>query len=146
MTEFADGGELFETLSQQGALSQKQAKRYSWETLQAISYLHRHRIGHRDISLENVLIKEGSVRLMDFGMAVRSHDIGGSPLRYFHPAGKDFYRAPECYVPRVDFVDVVVPVGAALGTVVSATVRVGVGRLMQGSVGGRRQSRAYMWR
>jgi len=123
VTEYADGGELFKTLSLQRMLPLGQAKRYSWELLQAISYLHRHRIGHRDVSLENVVIKVGAVRLMDFGMAVRSHTAQGASLRYFHPTGKDFYRAPECYVPQEDFVDVLVPAGAAPGTVVSAEVQ-----------------------
>jgi len=47
--------------------------------------------------------------LMDFGMAVRSHSASGTPLRYFRAVGKDFYRAPECYVPRVTETSVDVP-------------------------------------
>jgi len=122
VTEFAEGGELFEEVAQQGPLSHSKAKRYAWEMLQAIGYLHRHCIGHRDVSLENVLIKDGSLRLMDFGMAVHSHDATGTALRYFRAVGKDFYRAPECYVPQADFVNVVVPPGAEPSCVISTKV------------------------
>mmetsp|Transcript_99137 Transcript_99137/g.286055 ORF Transcript_99137/g.286055 Transcript_99137/m.286055 type:complete len:417 (+) Transcript_99137:53-1303(+) len=122
VTDFADGGELFEEVSRQGPLPHGKAKRYTWEILQAIGYLHHHNIGHRDVSLENVLLKDGGVRLMDFGMAVQSRSVCGTPLRYFRAVGKDFYRAPECYVPRADFVDALVPADAAPGSVVTAKV------------------------
>jgi len=123
VTEFADGGELLDEVTQQGPLPQAKARRYMWELMQAVGYLHRHRVGHRDVSLENVLVKEGSLRLMDFGMAVSSHASCGTPLRYFRAVGKDLYRAPECYVPRADDVEAVVPTDGRPGAVV--TVRVG---------------------
>merc|ERR1719204_2865268 len=117
VTEFCEGGELFEEVSRRGCLAEAQAKRYSWEILQAVSYLHRHRIGHRDLSLENILLKGDSVRVMDFGMAVQSHLPCGTEQRYFSAVGKDFYRAPECYVPQTEFVSVVAPPDAAPGGV-----------------------------
>lgn len=122
VTEFAEGGELFAEVSQQGSLREAQAQTYAWQLLQAVTFLHRHGIGHRDISLENVLLKDGNVRLMDFGMAVRSRTASGTPLRYFRSVGKDFYRAPECYVPVSSEVTVTVPTGAAPGDVVTTTV------------------------
>jgi len=98
VTELADGGELFEVAAA-GPIPESGLRRYMQQLLQAVAYLHRHHIGHRDISLENVLIKGGDVRLMDFGMAVRSHSSTGVPLRFFRAVGKDYYRAPEVYVP-----------------------------------------------
>jgi len=89
---------------------------------QACEYLHRHSIGHRDISLENVLLKDGDIRLMDFGMAVRSHSADGTPLRFFREVGKTFYRPPECYVPTREEVEVVVPMGSRPGDVIMAKV------------------------
>lgn len=118
--EFADGGELFD-VAVAGRASEEQTRLYMWQLLQAVSYLHKHSIGHRDVSLENVLLKGNEVRLMDFGMAVQSHSMSGTPLRYFRPAGKDFYRAPECYVPRSEAVCVEVPDFALPGEVVMAT-------------------------
>lgn len=52
-------------------------------------YLHAHDIGHRDISLENVLLKNGVTRLMDFGMAAQTRRRCGTRLRYFRAVGKD---------------------------------------------------------
>jgi len=117
VTEFADGGELFHLVASSG-LGGDRVRRYSWELLRAVGYLHRHQIGHRDISLENALIKDDSVKLMDFGVAVRSHTTSGVPLRYFRAAGKNFYRAPECYVPLTVETRVVAPVDSQAGDIV----------------------------
>jgi len=123
VTEFAEGGELFDEVSRRGPLPEAEAKRYFWQLLQATSYLHRHGIGHRDISLENVLLKDGAVRLMDFGMAVRTHSLSGTPLRYFRAVGKDFYRAPECYVPAQATVQVNAPTASSSSDVALVEVR-----------------------
>merc|ERR1719478_72580 len=77
---------------------------------------------------------------MDFGHAVHSHSASGTALRYFRPAGKNFYRAPECYVPVTADVRVCAPVDSNPGDVVM--VRSDAGflcevRLPQDSVEGR---------
>merc|ERR1712188_267703 len=99
-------------------IDEDKACRYSWELLQATEYLHRHQIGHRDISLENTLIKNDSVKLMDFGLSVRSHSASGLPLRYFRAAGKNFYRAPECYIPLTKETSIISPADCHPGDVV----------------------------
>jgi serine/threonine protein kinase len=119
LTEFADGGELFDVAAG-GGLGEKKVQGYIWQILQGVDYLHRHQIGHRDISLENVLLKDEVVRLMDYGMAVRSHSSSGVPLRYFRQVGKDFYRAPECYVPTREEVSVTAPPSSSPGAIVMA--------------------------
>jgi len=121
VTEFAEGGELFDVAAA-GGLSEARVQEYMWQMLQAVEYLHRHYIGHRDISLENVLLKDDTVRLMDYGMAVRSHSNSGTPLRYFREVGKAFYRGPECYVPIRDDVPVTAPPCSSPGDVVMARV------------------------
>jgi len=121
VTEFAEGGELFDVAAS-GNIGENQIKEYAWQMLQACDYLHRHYIGHRDISLENVLLKDGNVRLMDFGMAVYSHSSSGTPLRFFREVGKSFYRSPECYVPQCDEVAVTAPLESQPGDVIMAKV------------------------
>lgn len=109
VTELAEGGDLLAEVQRRGTLPVQRATTLIWQLLQAVAYLHKQQIAHRDISLENVLLKRGEVRLMDFGAAVNSQNVEGMPLRYFRAVGKDFYRAPECYVPLTPIVEVVAP-------------------------------------
>jgi serine/threonine protein kinase len=112
VTEFADGGELFKVAASGDILSETRIRTYTHQLLQGLEYLHRHNIGHRDVSLENALLKNGVVKLMDFGVAVCTHSPAGVPLRYFCMTGKDFYRAPELYVPKVGQVNAIAPSGS----------------------------------
>eukprot|EP00443_Scrippsiella_acuminata_P056376 CAMPEP_0115546350 /NCGR_PEP_ID=MMETSP0271-20121206/93084_1 /TAXON_ID=71861 /ORGANISM="Scrippsiella trochoidea, Strain CCMP3099" /LENGTH=510 /DNA_ID=CAMNT_0002979745 /DNA_START=24 /DNA_END=1553 /DNA_ORIENTATION=- len=68
--------------------------RLMWQMLAGIAYMHHHRFCHRDIKLQNYVIKEPSsspvLQLVDFGMAVRfqkGHDITGvvGTLKYMSP-------------------------------------------------------------
>lgn len=125
VTEYAEGGELFLLAADQGsALEEETIKRYTRQLLQAVTYLHAHYIGHRDLSLENVLLKDGRICLVDFGMAVQSHSSMGQELRYFCRVGKDRYRAPECYVPSGGNCEVLIPANfsGVTGDVVSLPV------------------------
>jgi len=128
--EHADGGDLFNVVEAmngrgKGQDTLKQFQVWMWQLLQAVAYLHRHGVGHRDISVENVLLRSGSVRLMDFGQSVQTHSPGGEPFRYFCPVGKPYYRGPECHVPAKDAVEVVAPQGSRPGEVVFTGTAVG---------------------
>lgn len=114
VTEFAEGGELFGLAAASSRISELQIRTYAWQLLQAVKYLHTHHIGHRDISLENVLLKDGAVRLMDFGMAALLRPRPGAEmLRYCRAVGKGAFRAPECYVPAgVESLAVRAPAGS----------------------------------
>jgi len=112
VSELAEGGELFDVASKE-SLTEARVQSYMWQLLHACDYLHDHNISHRDISLENLLLKDGSVKLMDFGMAVRSCTVSGSSLRYFRGVGKDSCRAPEAYVPASATVKAFVPFSLA---------------------------------
>lgn len=61
------------------------------EVLQALSYLHRHHIIHRDLKPDNILVTaEGSVKVMDFGLAADHSMAADKKL-----AGTVTYMAPE---------------------------------------------------
>jgi len=96
--EFGDGGDLF-GVAIQGSIPEATVRRYAGQLLEAVAYLHKHHIGHRDVSLENVVLKNGNVKLIDFAMSVRSHSRFGVPIRFFRAVGKESTRAPEVYVP-----------------------------------------------
>lgn len=62
------------------------------ELLQALEYLHRHRITHRDLKPDNVLVAEGRVRVLDFGLSTND---GSQAFEDDQIAGTLGYIAPE---------------------------------------------------
>ncbi|KAH3686408.1 hypothetical protein WICPIJ_002587 [Wickerhamomyces pijperi] len=68
-------------------------KRFMLQLVKGTAYCHSHRILHRDLKPQNLLIdKEGNLKLADFGLA-RGF---GVPLRaYTHEVVTLWYRAPE---------------------------------------------------
>ncbi len=68
-------------------------KSFSFQLLKGIAYCHSHRVLHRDLKPQNLLIdKQGHLKLADFGLA-RAFEI---PIRmYTHEVVTLWYRAPE---------------------------------------------------
>lgn len=68
-------------------------KSYMYQLLDGISYCHTHRVLHRDLKPQNLLIdSKGSIKLADFGLA----RAFGMPVRtYTHEVVTLWYRAPE---------------------------------------------------
>jgi predicted ATPase len=60
------------------------------QTLQALAYLHRRGIIHRDLKPANVLVSDGQVRVVDFGLSLVSEDSHRGGI-----AGTMAYIAPE---------------------------------------------------
>ncbi|KPP79117.1 serine/threonine-protein kinase 36-like [Scleropages formosus] len=67
VTEYAEG-ELFQILEDDGSLPEKQVQVIACQLVSALYYLHSHRILHRDMKPQNILLgKGGVVKLCDFG-------------------------------------------------------------------------------
>lgn len=67
VTEYAEG-ELFQILEDDGNLVEDQVHEIAVQLVNALFYLHSHRILHRDMKPQNILIgKGGVVKLCDFG-------------------------------------------------------------------------------
>uniref|UniRef100_A0AAY4E0Z0 non-specific serine/threonine protein kinase n=2 Tax=Denticeps clupeoides TaxID=299321 RepID=A0AAY4E0Z0_9TELE len=67
VTEYAEG-ELFQILQDDGSLPERQVREIACQLVSALYYLHSHRILHRDMKPQNVLLgKGGVVKLCDFG-------------------------------------------------------------------------------
>eukprot|EP01090_Pellita_catalonica_P007338 TRINITY_DN17920_c0_g1_i1.p1 TRINITY_DN17920_c0_g1~~TRINITY_DN17920_c0_g1_i1.p1 ORF type:complete len:328 (-),score=42.35 TRINITY_DN17920_c0_g1_i1:683-1666(-) len=71
----------------------KLVKSYMYQLLSGIAYCHSHRVLHRDLKPQNLLIdKNGVLKLADFGLA----RAFGVPIRtYTHEVVTQWYRAPE---------------------------------------------------
>jgi serine/threonine protein kinase len=129
--QLADRGDFCRMIQQaQQPIHWKQTLHWTSQLLEAVRFLHGHGIGHRDISLENMLMHGDDVQLMDFGQAVPTHSSSGLPLRYFCALGKGYYRAPERYVPVESAVTVSMPPCSFPGQVVFAQVATSAGDCM----------------
>ncbi|CAG2055557.1 unnamed protein product, partial [Timema podura] len=56
--EYAAGGELYDYLSERKVLTEDEARRIFRQIATAVYYCHKHKICHRDLKLENILLDE----------------------------------------------------------------------------------------
>ncbi|XP_075457280.1 cyclin-dependent kinase-like 3 isoform X2 [Ascaphus truei] len=91
--EFMDHTVLHELEKHPNGLDNKRLRKYLFQILRALEYLHRNNIIHRDIKPENILVSDtGIVKLCDFGFA-RSLAAPGEV--YTDYVATRWYRAPE---------------------------------------------------
>lgn len=77
--DLVSGGELFEHLIQYGSYSEADAARLVQEIASALAFLHGVGVTHADVKPENLLLcskkkSDGTIKLIDFGCALVSHD------------------------------------------------------------------------
>jgi len=66
--EYAEGGDLFNYVQSTGRFSEKLARHFFLQILNAIKYSHDKNICHRDLKLENIMLdKDYNIKLIDFG-------------------------------------------------------------------------------
>ena len=101
---FADGGELFDTVSAGGAQDEGVTRFYIRRMADALYNLHQCGISMNDTSLENTMLHRFDADrvepiLMDFGMAdfLLSDDYGARVKNKANKAGKVSYLAPEVF-------------------------------------------------
>ncbi|XP_030648798.1 serine/threonine-protein kinase 36 [Chanos chanos] len=92
VTEYAEG-ELFQILEDDGSLPECQVHEIACQLVSALYYLHSHRILHRDMKPQNILLgKGGVVKLCDFGFA-RAMSVSTMVLTSIK--GTPLYMSPE---------------------------------------------------
>lgn len=74
-------------------LKEADCKGFMVQVLRALAYMHKHHFMHRDLKPDNImLLRDGTVKLADFGHAARFPD----PFQpMFHKVVTVWYRAPE---------------------------------------------------
>ena len=94
--EYVDGKTLREILTERGPMEPREAARVTEGVLDALAYSHRHGIVHRDIKPANVMIaKDGSVKVMDFGIARAIADSAATMTQTQAVLGTAQYLSPE---------------------------------------------------
>lgn len=101
--ELCEDGELKEILHKKGQFTENETRHIIQSLASAIAYLHRRDIVHRDLKLENILVKSSDVdeenemklniKVTDFGLAVQK--VGGSETMFQSTCGTPIYMAPE---------------------------------------------------
>ncbi|KAI5370156.1 Putative serine/threonine-protein kinase, active [Septoria linicola] len=101
--EYVPCGDLQQYISQHGPVPENMAKQVAQQVLDALDYLHKKNITHRDIKPDNILLKSTDpdnviIKLSDFGLskAINSNDTF---LKTF--CGTLLYCAPEVF-PHYD--------------------------------------------
>lgn len=95
VTEFYEGGELFEQIINRHKFDECDAANIMKQILSGICYLHKHNIVHRDIKPENILLENKhsllNIKIVDFGLS--SFFSKDNKLR--DRLGTAYYIAPE---------------------------------------------------
>ncbi|XP_071894370.1 MAPK/MAK/MRK overlapping kinase isoform X6 [Anas platyrhynchos] len=73
-------------------LPEKKIKNYMYQLCQSLDHIHRNGIFHRDVKPENILIKQNTLKLGDFGSCRSIY----SKQPYTEYISTRWYRAPEC--------------------------------------------------
>ncbi|XP_026474809.1 uncharacterized protein LOC113378489 isoform X2 [Ctenocephalides felis] len=90
--EYAAGGELYDYLSSRKVLAEEEARRIFRQIATAIYYCHKHKICHRDLKLENILLDEnGNAKIADFGLS----NVFAEQRTLSTYCGSPLYASPE---------------------------------------------------
>lgn len=92
ITEYAEGGELFDYIVKHKRLKEREAKVFFKQILSGVDYIHKLNIVHRDLKPENLLLdKKNCIKIVDFGLS--NKHAAGQLLQT--ACGSPCYAAPE---------------------------------------------------
>lgn len=95
--DFANGGELFDHILAHRYLKEKDAAKLFAQLISGVDYLHKKKIVHRDLKLENLLLdKHRNVIITDFGFANRFEHKKDDLMAT--SCGSPCYAAPELVI------------------------------------------------
>uniref|UniRef100_A0A4W5KSQ8 Serine/threonine-protein kinase 33 n=1 Tax=Hucho hucho TaxID=62062 RepID=A0A4W5KSQ8_9TELE len=103
VTELCEGGELKELLQKNTRFTEEETRHIINSLAEAIVYLHKKDIVHRDLKLENILVKSYhhgvdndmiNIKVTDFGLSVKKGGVGSENMLKA-TCGTPIYMAPE---------------------------------------------------
>ncbi|CEJ00327.1 Putative CAMK/CAMKL/PASK protein kinase [Rhizopus microsporus] len=104
MELLGDGMDLFDYIELNKKMTENEIRHIFYQIAKAVKHLHSHKIVHRDIKDENVILdQDGTVHLIDFGCATyykegRKFDTFTGTLEYCAPEvlkGKPYAGPPQ---------------------------------------------------
>lgn len=101
VTEYCDGGELFDEILLRQRFEEKDAAPIMKQLLSAINYCHKQKVCHRDLKPENVLLDSGdksTIKLIDFGTS----QVFENEEKMELVLGTAYYIAPEVLAGKYD--------------------------------------------
>mmetsp|Transcript_24193 Transcript_24193/g.82595 ORF Transcript_24193/g.82595 Transcript_24193/m.82595 type:complete len:371 (+) Transcript_24193:173-1285(+) len=94
VTELLPGGELLDAVIAKGTYNEADARRIFKQLISGLKYLHNNGVVHRDLKLENLLLKKqndiSQVKIADFGLAKKAAESAMATI-----CGTPQYVAPE---------------------------------------------------
>ncbi|KAE9033404.1 hypothetical protein PR003_g8999 [Phytophthora rubi] len=89
--DFCAGGDLYDYVTSKPGrrLPESEALALFAQIAKGLSFLHAIGVAHHDLSLENVLLKDGQVKICDFGLSAAASQFSSDLV------GKFYYMAPE---------------------------------------------------
>ncbi|XP_054473820.1 serine/threonine-protein kinase 33 isoform X2 [Anoplopoma fimbria] len=103
VTELCVGGELKQLLQRKKFLTEDETRHIIHSLADAVVYLHKRDIVHRDLKLENILVKNDldeddngriNIKVTDFGLSVKTGGVGIENIMT-EACGTLIYMAPE---------------------------------------------------
>ncbi len=93
--EYVDGENLKELVGREGRLPVRIALELGVEIGRALAFAHESGLVHRDVKPQNVLLRDGEVKVTDFGIARSAADVQSGLTETGTVLGTSDYIAPE---------------------------------------------------
>jgi serine/threonine protein kinase len=91
ITELCEGGDLAKLISAKRGLPEVEALKYLKQIVRGYLTICGNRIIHRDLKPANLLLKNGEIRIADFGFAIKSTE---SKKMMSYNVGSPIYMPP----------------------------------------------------
>ncbi|KAG7911588.1 hypothetical protein KL905_000331 [Ogataea polymorpha] len=96
--EYCESGSLRDRYRAKGPLPELEVIGYIKQTLEGLVYLHQKRFIHSDIKAANILLKNGVIKLADFGVSIKfdaKDDVETLKDKRKEANGSPYWMAPE---------------------------------------------------